>query len=90
LELADITAGNEEGKTSPMADWNRLLNFADAANTGFGRWMYGGAPNIAEFGLFCAREVIRRHRHSSDAPTLTPTFISERRICLCPECLYSI
>ncbi|HZF02080.1 MAG TPA: hypothetical protein VE344_09320 [Methylomirabilota bacterium] len=76
LELADITSGNEEGKTSPMPIGIGFLNFADAANTGFGRWMYGGAPNIAELDYFAPGSYSDDTGTHLIAPTLTPTFIS--------------
>jgi len=39
-----------------MADWNRLLNFADAANTGFGAGCMA-ARQYCGIGLFWARKL---------------------------------
>ncbi len=52
LKLDDIASGNEPGKTGPLEIAVGFFNFASATNAGFGRGIYGGAPNIAEFDYF--------------------------------------
>ncbi|HEU5396008.1 MAG TPA: hypothetical protein VFV81_02495 [Verrucomicrobiae bacterium] len=76
LELNDVTTGNESGKTSPMAIGIGFLNFAEASHAGFGRGIYGSAPNVAEFDYFPPGSYSDGVNTYPIAPTLTPTFIS--------------
>lgn len=52
LTMADCMSGHEPGKTGPLQIGIGLLNLADATRADFGRGIYGGAPNLAEFNYF--------------------------------------
>lgn len=75
LKLDDCISGNEPGKTGPMQIAIGLLNFASATGPGFGRGIYGGAPNIAEFNYFPSG-VYDFGGPFPVAATTTPAFIS--------------
>jgi hypothetical protein len=75
LRLNDILSGNEPGKTGPLEIGIGFFNLNDATNAGFGRGIYGGAPNIAEFDYFPAGYYDFGGVFPVD-PTTTPTFIS--------------
>jgi len=77
LRLNDIISGNEPGKTGPLEIGIGFFNFDDATNAAFGRGIYGGSPNMAEFDYFPAGY----YDDGSGGvftvtPTTTPTFIS--------------
>ena len=75
LKLDDIASGNEPGKTGPLQIAIGFFNFANATNASFGRGIYGGAPNVAEFDYFPAGYYDFGGIFPV-APTTTPTFIS--------------
>jgi hypothetical protein len=52
LTLNDCISGNEPGKTGPLQIGIGLFNFTVVTNANFGRGVFGGAPNIAEFNYF--------------------------------------
>lgn len=75
LKLEDIISGNEPGKTGPLQIALGFFNFANATNSSFGRGIYGGAPNIAEFDYFPSGYYDFGGPFPVDA-TAVPTFIS--------------
>jgi len=85
LQLNDITTGNEANKTSPMAIGIGFLNFANATNSSFGRGIYGGAPNVAEWDYFAPGSWTDGINTYPLAPTLTPTFISSSAYSYAPS-----
>lgn len=72
LRLNDIMSGNEPGKTGPLEIGVGFLNLSNATHASFGRAIYGGAPNIAEFDYFPPGY----YDFGPVAASTTPTFIS--------------
>jgi len=52
LKLDECVSGNEPGKTGPLQIGIGLVNLAVVTNSSYGRGIYGGTPNIAEFNYF--------------------------------------
>lgn len=52
LNLLDIQSGIEPFKTGPLQIALGLVKFSVVTNISFGRGIYGGAPNIAEFNYY--------------------------------------
>ena len=75
LQFDDIISGNETNKTGPLEIGIGFFNFTTATNTAFGRGIYGGAPNIAEFDYFPSG-VYDFGGPFPVAATTAPTFIS--------------
>src|SRR5690348_13675166 len=77
LLLNDIMSGNEPGKTSPLSIGIGFFNLAGATSTNFGRGIYGGAANLAEFSYFpTGYYELGPGSFFPASPTTTPTFIS--------------
>lgn len=73
LLLNDITSGNEPGKTGPLSIGIGFFNFSSATDPAWGRGIYGGAANLAEFSYFPTGYYAGPYAAS---PTTTPTFVS--------------
>lgn len=52
LNLSDIVSGVEPFKTGPMQIALGFVKFSVVSESSFGRGVYGGAPNIAEFDYY--------------------------------------
>ena len=52
LNLSDIASGVEPFKTGPMQIALGFVKFSVVSDSSFGRGVYGGAPNIAEFDYY--------------------------------------
>ncbi|HMP82863.1 MAG TPA: hypothetical protein PKA41_09210 [Verrucomicrobiota bacterium] len=83
LNLDDCVSGNEPGKTGPMQIAIGLMNFAGATDPGFGRGIYGSAPNIAEFNYFPSGVYDFGGPFPVEATT-TPAFISSEGFSYAP------
>jgi hypothetical protein len=82
--LNDIMSGNEPGKTSPLSIGIGFFNFAGATSTNFGRGIYGGAANLAEFSYFPTGYYDLGNVLFPSFPTTTPTFISSSGFAYAP------
>lgn len=76
LFLNDIASGNEPGKTGPLSIGIGFFNLAGATNAAFGRGIYGGAANLAEFSYFPTGYYEFNGGDFPASPTTTPTIIS--------------
>jgi hypothetical protein len=54
LRLASIASDVEPGKTGPLQIGIGLLNLPEATSTNFMRGVWGGAPDVVEFGYYTA------------------------------------
>ena len=89
LLLNDIMSGNEPGKTGPLSIGIGFFNFAGATSTNFGRGIYGGAANLAEFSYFpTGYYYFGPGSLFPAAPTTTPTFVSRDGFAYAPT-IYS-
>jgi len=52
LNLSDIASGIEPFKTGPIQIALGFVKFSTVSDSNFGRGVYGGAPNIAEFDYY--------------------------------------
>lgn len=52
LNLSDIASGIEPFKTGPLQIALGFVKFSVVSDSGFGRGVYGGVPNIAEFDYY--------------------------------------
>lgn len=52
LRLADIQSGIEPFKTGPLQIALGFVKFSVVSDSNFGRGIYGGAPNLAEFNYY--------------------------------------
>ncbi|HEU6447680.1 MAG TPA: hypothetical protein VFV23_04505 [Verrucomicrobiae bacterium] len=76
LQLNDITAGSEPGKSGAMEIAFSLLNFATATSPNFQRGVFGGAPGLFELDYFPPWIYSDDTGSYPISPTLTPTFVS--------------
>ncbi len=75
LNLSDIATGIEPFKTGPLQIALGFVKFSVVSNAGFGRGVYGSAPNIAEFNYYADGYYDFGIIYPSPAATL-PSFIS--------------
>jgi hypothetical protein len=85
LQLYDCISGNEPGKISPMAIALGFFNFANATNTGFGRGLFGDAPNVVEFDYFPSGFYEFNGATNAITNSTSPTFISSSGFSYAPS-----